>query len=86
MIACTHCHADIPASAGRVGFIDGGNLCLACHRAEIEALLRGADLDREEMGKLRRRIEDVLRKNPGVLMSIAVLLASDGFVNIDDLV
>ena len=86
MIACTHCHADIPASAGRVGFIDGGNLCHACHRAEIEALLRGADLDREETGKLRRRIEDVLRKNPGVLLQVAVLLAADGSVNIDDLV
>ena len=85
MAACVHCHADLPQSAGRMG-LDGEKLCLECHRAEIEALLRGADLDREEMGKIRRRIEDVLRKNPGVLMSIAVLLASDGFVNIDDLV
>ena len=84
MAACVHCHADLPQSAGRMG-LDGEKLCSECHRAELLALLQDADLDREEMTKLRRRIEDVLRKNPTKLLRVAAWLASEEVVRIDDL-
>jgi len=49
-------------------------------------LLIGGDLDREEIAKLRGRIEDLLRKNPAVLYRIAGELAADGQIRIDDLI
>jgi len=49
-------------------------------------LLMGGDLDREELAKLRRRIEDLLRKSPATLYRVAGQLAADGEIRIDDLI
>jgi len=49
-------------------------------------LLMGADLDRDETAKLRRRIEDLLRKSPAALYRVAGELAAQGQIRIDDLI
>lgn len=49
-------------------------------------LLMGADLDREELARLRRRIEDLLRKSPATLYRVAGGLAANGEIRIDDLI
>jgi hypothetical protein len=55
-------------------------------RTEAITSLRAADLDADERGKLRRRIEDALRKNPGLLLQVAATLAESDQIRIDDLV
>jgi len=49
-------------------------------------LLMDGELDREELAKLRRRIEDLLRKNPAALYRVAGRLSADGEIRIDDLI
>lgn len=49
-------------------------------------LLLSGDLDRDEEKKLRRRVEDCLRKNPAALYRVAGDLASRGDIRIDDLI
>ena len=55
-------------------------------KEEARQLLLGADLDREEWGRLRRRVEDLLRKSPADLLHVAARLAAEGRIRIDDLI
>lgn len=48
--------------------------------------LVSADLDRDDQARLRRRIEDLLRKSPAALYRVAGQLAAAGEIRIDDLV
>ena len=78
---CAHCGAKIdhPKMIYR-----GDQLCPDCLRAEIRAML--VDCDPEETAKLRRRIEDAMRKSPGLLIEIGAILASRQQIKIDDLI
>ena len=49
-------------------------------------LLTGAELERDEWAKLRRRVEDCLRKSPASLLDVAAWLAAEGWIRIDDLI
>ena len=53
---------------------------------DARSLLRDADLDAQERGKLRRRIEDCLRKNPGILVEVAAMMTANDWIRIDDLI
>ena len=44
------------------------------------------DLDPEDLGKLRRRIEDLLRKSPWDLLTVAARLAVIGRIKWEDLI
>lgn len=60
--------------------LDGQPLCYECARREISVLL--ADHDKAELGKLRRKIEDRLRKSPAVLRETIITLALAGEIEI----
>jgi len=85
MTTCHHCRTE------GLGFsrslADGESLlCPTCHREEIKAILSDADLDREEWARIRRRVEDHLRKSPASLLDVAAGLAATGQIRIDDLI
>jgi len=65
------------------GFL-GEDLCHACDVAELKALLSECDAD--EVKKLRRRVEDRLRKSPADLLIVAAELAASGAIRVDDLI
>jgi len=59
-------------------------LCSECARREILGILEGLDL--KEMAKLRRRVEDHLRKSPADLIAIICRLAAKGSIEITDII
>jgi hypothetical protein len=73
---------DNPAS-GYISPLDGEPRCLECARIEIIGLFEGAD--KSDLAKLRRRVEDRLRKSPGDLWGVIALLASTGSISWQDL-
>lgn len=77
MNACLYC--DSPHLTQYIGN-DGGLLCEQCARREISGLLN--DMDPEELKKLRRQIEDRLRKSPQAVREIAISLAIQGEIGI----
>jgi recombinational DNA repair protein (RecF pathway) len=64
--------------------LDGEPRCQECARAEVIGLLEGADDD--DLAKLRRRAEDCLRKNPSIMLRVAVDLAVSGTIRWRDLI
>ena len=73
--SCPYC--DKPNLSQYIG-LDGELLCQECARREIIGVL--TDLDQDETKKLRRRIEDALRKNPSALQDVAALLIMQGVI------
>lgn len=71
--ACPYC--DSTNMSKYTGF-DGDRLCADCARREIIGVLN--DMDPDEIKKLRRQIEDCLRKNPAALQDVAALLINQG--------
>lgn len=63
--------------------LDACPLCPECAEREIIGLLEG--IDQEDLTKIRRRVEDCIRKNPQALMWAATRLAARGQVKIIDL-
>ena len=53
---------------------------------DLYALLSDSDMDLAEEKKLRRRVEDTLRKQPSTMLKVAAWLASEGLVRINDLI
>lgn len=80
---CTHCGVELPPGSPCQGF-EGEDLCNDCNVAEIKALL--SECDGEELKKLRRRVEDHLRKSPADLLAIGARLAAGGRIKIEDLI
>lgn len=56
--------------------MDGDRICSECARREIIGVLN--DMTEDETKKLRRQIEDCLRKNPAALQDVASLLILNG--------
>lgn len=56
--------------------IDNRPMCLCCARAEVEHYLHDADPD--SLGKLRRRAEDLLRKDDTTARAVIADLAARG--------
>ena len=77
MMTCLYC--DSPHLAQYIGN-DGEPLCADCARREISGLLN--DMDPEELKKLRRQIEDRIRKSPQAVREIAISLACQGEIRI----
>lgn len=71
-----------PHCGGPVGY-DGEDLCADCDVQEIAARLSECGV--EELKKLRRRVEDRLRKSPSELILIAARMAAAGSIRVDDL-
>ena len=80
---CTHCGVELTPGSPCQGF-EGDDLCDGCNVAEIKALL--SECDKEESKKLRRRVEDHLRKSPADLLDTGARLAASGAIRIDDLI
>ena len=80
MSRCPYC--DSPHLSQYRG-LDGEFLCPECGRREILGVL--SDLDAEETKKIRRRIEDRLRKSPRLMLDIAVQLILAGEIQLPDL-
>lgn len=59
---------------------DGERLCEQCARREIIGLM--SDMEPEELKKLRRQIEDRLRKSPRAVREVAISLAVQGEIRI----
>jgi len=79
---CSHCGN--PPAAHRDPLF-GNPLCSFC----LEIILRQeyfADLDPEDKARLRRRIEDLLRKSPWDLNTTAARLAVSGRIKWRDLI
>ena len=64
--------------------VDGAPRCLGCARQEVQDLL--ADAEPESLGKLRRRAEDLLRKNPLTTHEVITDLAVKGKIRWTDCV
>lgn len=64
--------------------IDDGPRCQGCARIEMSGLLEGLDAD--VLRQLRRRAEDALRKNPAVLLRVAIDLAVSDSIRWRDLI
>lgn len=64
--------------------LDGEPRCSDCARDQIRILL--ARVKPEDSAKLRRRIEDAIRKNPQLLQKTAVDLIVQRQISWDDLV
>jgi hypothetical protein len=62
----------------------GHELCGDCARREIISLL--SDMDEEEINLLRRRMEDVLRKNPSILKETIIDLIIKDQIKYTDLI
>ena len=60
--------------------IDGELLCQECARREILGLL--TDYDKADLAKVRRQIEDRLRKSPALLKETIVSLTIAGEIEI----
>ena len=73
-MTCRDCDCD---EAVYISPLDACPLCAECAQREVSGLLEG--LDREELGKIRRRVEDCLRKSPIILMRVAANLAAGGY-------
>jgi len=74
---CPYC--DSPHLSQYQG-LDGERLCEQCARREIIGLM--SDMELEELKKLRRQIEDRLRKSPQAVREIAISLACQGELRI----
>lgn len=62
-------------------------VCPRClRRAEVADGLRAGDLTPEEWRRLRRRIEEAVRKSPAALLAAAVALSAEGHIRVDDLI
>jgi hypothetical protein len=68
---------------GYHAFDGAGPLCDICARQDIFAWM--SDLNPGEWGILRRRIEDCLRKNPGLLREVAARLIIKKQIAYEDL-
>jgi hypothetical protein len=62
----------------------GEFLCTDCARREIIGLL--SDMDEEEINHLRRRAEDVLRKNPSILRETIIEMILKNQIKYTDLI
>ena len=83
MTACTHCGCALPLGAPPRGF-EGDHLCRSCDAAETRALL--SECNGEDLKKMRRRMEDAVRKDRGLMIRLAADLAAEGRIKIDDLI
>ena len=78
---CYHCHTE---TNNKLIGLDGRSLCSHCFRHEIIALLR--DCEQDELKVLRRRIEDILRKSPELLLIVASILIERSILKYEDLI
>jgi len=79
---CSHCGV---TPATHRDPLSGDPLCQVC----LETMLRQEyfhDLDPEDKSRLRRRIEDLLRKSPWHLNATAARLAVSGRIKWEDLI
>lgn len=81
MEKCFYCSAD----RARYLSVDGESLiCRDCAIREIRELF--PDLEPENWGRLRRRLEDAIRKSPALLADCVAQAVVDGYIRIDDLI
>jgi len=76
-----------PKGCQWVPFPGGGwQLVLTATSARNELAFVWPGLGKDKVTKLRRRVEDCLRKNPSALLDVASDLAAKGQIRIDDLI
>ena len=82
-MTCIDCGRPVPSRAYRSP-VDGAPRCPCCARREVLSLLDDADPD--SLGKLRRRAEDLLRKDDTTARSVISDLAARGKIKWVDVI
>ena len=81
LMKCKNCGNNV---THYVALLNTDLLCQNCSQQEIRKLVE--KLQSEDLNKLRRRIEDRIRKSPQDLISVICTLAISGSIRMNDIV